>query len=100
MSDVSLAIQKEVFGLLFSKAVVVNREGDLSVDGTSISGLDGKRSLKLFAEGVEQDVIECGPAKAVKLYRRKSRIPGSLGKALQSSVNLTRILEAEEISRK
>lgn len=97
MSDLSLAVQKEALRQLSSKAVIINGKGDLSVDGTPLLGLDGKRSLKLFMEGVEQDVAECGHAGAGEIYRKKARTPGSLGKVLRASVNLSRTLDADEI---
>jgi hypothetical protein len=97
MSELSLAIQKEVLRQLSSKAVIVNGKSDLSVDGIPLLGLDGKRSLKLFMEGVEQDVVEYGPAGSGELYRKKARTPDSLGKALRASVNLSRMLDADEI---
>ena len=99
MSEARLAVQMGVLKRLASKSLVINGKGDLSVDRTLISGLDGIRSLKLFMEGVKQDVAERGPVGAEKLYRKKSRIPGSLGKALKSSVNLSRMLDAEEIAK-
>lgn len=98
MSDLSLAIQKEVVQKLASKAVVVNGRGTLSVDGTTLDGLDGQRALRLFSEGVEQDIKERGLAGAEKLYRAKSRTPGGLGHALHASVNLSRMLDADQIA--
>ena len=99
MTDLSLAIQKEVLEILASKAVIINGKGGLYVDGTPFLGLDGERSLKLFTEGVERDVAERGHIGARNLYRERSKIPGSLGNALRTSDNLSRMLDAEEITK-
>ena len=98
MSDLSLAVLKEAGRRFTQKTVVVNSRGDLSVDGVQISGLDGNRAIDLCIQGVGADVDEFGVAKTKKLYREKARTPGGLGKALQASVNLSRMLDADEVA--
>lgn len=98
MSELSLAIQKEVREKIASRAVVINGRGDVSVDGVLLLGLDGKRTLKLFGEGVTQDIAEYGPAETAKLYGKKARTSGGLGHALQASVKLSRMLDVDMIA--
>ena len=98
MSDLSLAVQKEVGRRFTQKAVVVNDRGDLSVDGVRISGIDGNRAIDLCIQGVNADVDEFGVAKTKELYRKASRTSGRLGKMLQASVNLSRMLDVDEIA--
>ena len=98
MSDLSLAVIKEVGRRFTQKAVVVNSRGDLSVDGVRISGLDGNRAIDLCIEGVSMDVDEFGVAETKRLYREKARTPGDLGYILQASVNLSRELDADRIA--
>jgi len=97
MSEFISVVQKEIAGKLALKAVVIDGRESLSIDGTHIVGIDGKRALELFAEGVEQDVFERGPLGARKLYREKAKKPSGLGKVLQTSVNLSRMLDADMI---
>ena len=98
MSEITLAVQKEVVGKLYPKTLVVDDRGTFSVDGTIIGGLDGTRALETFFEGVEQDVKELGWAGAEKLFRDMSRKPGRLGKALQASLNISRMLDADRVA--
>lgn len=98
MSEISLAKQKEILDIAFSKAVVVNKKGDLSIDGTPLLGIDGERTFKMFIEGINKDLSENGPVKAKEIYLKRSRIPGSLGKVLKSAGNLVRTLDSEDIS--
>ena len=99
MSNLSLAIQKEIVGITFSKAIIVNKNGDLSIDGTPLSGIDGERTLKMYSEGVKRDISENGPTKAKEIYLKRSRTPGSLGKVLKSARNLVRVIDSEDISK-
>ncbi len=98
MSDLSLAVLKEVGRRFTQKTVVVNGRGDLSVDGVRISGIDGNRAIDLCIEGVIADVDEFGVAKTKRLYGEKAKTPGGLGNALKASVNLSRMLDADEVA--
>jgi hypothetical protein len=98
MSDLSLAIQKEVAGKLAQKAIVIDRKGNVFVDGLHLEGLNGARALGLFQEGVIQDIKEYGPAETERMYREKARTQGGLGHALQASVNLQAMLDADEVA--
>ena len=85
---------------LNQKTCIVNPRGDLSIDGLHIGGIDGERALYYFAGGVKQDIVERGLAGTMKLYREKARTPGGLGHALQASLNISRICDADEIAGK
>ncbi len=99
MSELSIAVQKEVLGKIALRSLVVDAKGTLNVDGVFIQGIDGERGLQTFFEGVGQDVKELGQAGAERLYRKLSWTRGRLGKALQTSINLTRELDAETVTR-
>ena len=96
MSELSLARQ-EIAKRLALKAVVVNGNGDVSIDGTVVRGIDGRKGLEVFFEGVDADVKEVGQGKAEKMYRGFSKRPGRLGKSLQTALNLSRLLDSETV---
>jgi hypothetical protein len=99
MSEITLAVQKEIGRLYNKKAVIVNGRGDLCVDGTILTnGPDGSRSFSVAQEGIERDVLELGSAGAVDLYRRMAKVPGRLGKTLQTAINLSRMLDADTVA--
>lgn len=92
-------LQKEVLSTIYSKTIIVNSRGSISVDGTKLDG-NGIRNLNFFLEGVRMDIKEFGPATTTQLYREINKIPGRLGQAMNSSINLRRQLDADIIAGK
>ena len=53
---------------------------------------------KVFLEGLNQDIKEYGLAATERLYSRMSRQEGKLGEAVQASLKISRMLDADRVA--
>ena len=98
MAEIIREVQDRVMRRLFSHAFVVDAKGSLSIDGVTLSGIDGKRALETFLEDIEETAKENGPAATQDFYWRRHQIPVAYGKNLHISMSLAREYDAMEIA--
>jgi hypothetical protein len=95
----SIEAKNRINDIVCSKAIVANRRGDVKIDGVLVSETE-KQALSLFEEGVDRDIEKHGPIGAVLIYKKASRENGRLGRCIQTSIKLQRMLDQEDISKR
>lgn len=98
MVEIIRGLQREVYSRLMSHAFVADARGSLSIDGITLSGIDGGRTIDMFLTDVSMTVKDYGFTSTKEFYRRRHQIPVAYGKNLHTSMNLMREVDAATIA--
>jgi hypothetical protein len=99
--DLSLTVDEEWqhYGLK-NRSFVCNPNGDVSVDGTKLKGLDGQLGFDEFTNRVEEIVKRSGEFPTMLKYQSRSSQAGKIGEEVQTAVNYKRRIDSKQISLK
>jgi hypothetical protein len=97
MSGLELGLPNKIESLMIGRTVFINPNGDKSVDGAKLRGLDGRRTEETLLKSVAANELQLGTTLASIGYSDLLTRPVQLGNALRIARASSRMNDREEI---